>query len=373
MTARYDVCVVGLGAAGSQAAWQLARRGRRVVGIDRFDPPHDQGSSHGRTRIIREAYFEGAGYVPLVRRAYELWGQLERESGASLLEVTGGLWLGDPDGEMVTGCREAAATHDVPIRVLGAEQVRAEFPMFAVDDVFVGVHETRAGFLRPEAAVAAALRLAREAGADLRTGEAVLGWDAIAGGIRVTTADAAYDAAQVVLAAGPWTPQLAPQLAGALTVERQTAVWLHEAQPVTGPMPVWFWDAGPGTALYGFPPQDGTLKLARHHQGTPTTPEAVDRRPDHGEVEAVRELATRLLGPAAGSVAQASVCLYTNTPDEHFAIGPLPGADRVTLVSACSGHGFKFAAAVGEAAADLADGVAPRVALDAFDPARLLA
>lgn len=372
MTAPYDVCVVGLGAAGSQAAWQLARRGRRVLGLDRFAPPHDRGSSHGRSRIIREAYFEGAGYVPLVRRSYELWEQLERESGMSLLQVTGGLWLGDPEGELVTGCREAAALHDVPIRVLSGDEVRAEFPMFTVVDGTVGVHERRAGILRPEAAVGAALGLARDAGADLRTGEAVLGWEPVAGGVRMRTAAGTYDAAHLILAAGPWTAQLAPQLAAALTVTRQVAVWLRAEPPVPEGMPVWFWDDGAGVASYGFPPDDGLLKLASHLPGPPVDADATDP-PAEAETDAVRDIARRLLGVAAGPVAEAGVCRYTNTPDEHFAIGPLPGADRVTLVSACSGHGFKFAAAVGEAAADLADGRAPRVALDAFDPARLLA
>lgn len=373
MAPRYDVCVVGLGAAGGQAAWQLARRGRRVIGLDRFDPPHDRGSSHGRSRIIREAYFEGAAYVPLVRRAYELWAELERASGAELLRITGGLWLGAPAGDMVAGCLAAAHAHDVAVRVLDAGGVRDEFPMFAVPDELVGVHEARAGVLRPEAAVAAALALARAAGADLRTGEAVLGWEAIPGGVRVRTAAGSCEAAHLILAAGAWTPELAPAIAGALTVERQMAVWLREAEPIAGPMPVWFWDAGPGVAVYGFPPSDGTLKLALHHHGEPTTADTVDRRPDEHHAQVVRELGTRLLGPAAGPVAEASVCLYTNTPDEHFAIGPLPGEDRVTLVSACSGHGFKFASAVGEAAADLADGAEPRVPLDAFDPARLIA
>ena len=310
MAAPYDVCVVGLGAAGSQAAWQLARRGRRVLGIDRYDPPHDQGSSHGRSRIIREAYFEGPGYVSLVRRAYELWAELERESGDALLEITGGLWIGDPDGEMVRGCRAAADAHGVAIRVLAADQVRHEFPMFVLDDGVVGVHESRAGSLRPEAAVAAALQLARAAGADLRTAEPVLGWDEVAGGVRVRTGDGTYGAARLILAAGPWTAELAPQVAGALTVERQTAVWLHEAHPIRGAMPVWFWEAGPGTAAYGFPPRDGLLKLALHHHGAPTTPATVDRRPDPRHTARVRALATRLLGDAAGPVADANVCLY---------------------------------------------------------------
>lgn len=371
---RYDACVVGLGAAGSQVAWQLARRGRRVLGLDRHEPPHDRGSSHGGSRIIREAYFEGAGYVPLVRRAYELWDELERAAGVDLLEVTGGLWIGAADGPMVTGCRDAAAAHDVAIRVLDAGQARAEFPVFAVPDGLVAVHEARAGILHPEAAVAAALRLARDAGADLRTGQTARGWEAIPGGVRVTTQAGTFDAAQLVLAAGPWTAELAPGLAAALTVERQVAVWLEASEPAgAAGMPVWFWDAEPGLAAYGFPPREGRLKLALHHHGDPSTPDAVDRVVHARDTEPVARIAETLLGPLAGPVADASVCLYTNTPDENFAIGPLPGHDRVTLVSACSGHGFKFASAVGEAAADLVDGAEPRVSLAAFDPARLVA
>ncbi len=371
MARRYDVCVIGLGAAGSQAAWQLARRGRRVIGFDRHRPPHELGSSHGASRIIREAYFEGALYVPLVRRAYELWELLERESRSSLLRVTGGLWIGDPVGQMVTGCRAAAAEHDVAIRVLDAAQARTEFPMFTLDPGAVAVHESRAGVLRPEAAITAALTCARAAGAELRTGVPVLGWEAIPGGVRVQTADGTHEAAQLILAAGPWTAELAPQLAPALRVERQLTVWLRQAAPVDVAMPVWFWDAGPDVAAYGFPPDGGLLKLARHHRGDETSADGVDRTAHPGETELVRELAQRLLAPAVGGVERASVCLYTNTPDEHFAIGPLPGADRVTLVSACSGHGFKFASAVGELAADLVDGTQPRLDVSAFDPARL--
>ena len=373
MARRYDVCVVGLGAAGSQAAWQLARRGRRVLGLDRYDPPHEVGSTHGASRIIREAYFEGALYVPLVRRAYDLWEQLERESQTSLLQITGGLWIGDPDGEMVRGCRMAAAEHDVAIRVLDPDAARDEFPMFAIAPTAVAVHERRAGILRPEAAVRAAFGCARAAGADLRPGTNVLGWDVFAGGVRVHTTDGAHEAAQLILAAGPWTAELAPQLAPALTVERQLTVWLRQAAPVDPAMPVWFWDAGPDTASYGFPPDGGLIKLARHHHGEATTPDSVDRAVGDGEAAAVRDLAQQLLGAAAGPVERASVCLYTNTPDEHFAIGPLPGAERVTLVSACSGHGFKFASAVGELAADIADGETPQLDISAFDPARLVA
>jgi sarcosine oxidase len=366
----YDVAVVGLGAMGSQAALELASRGLRVLGLDRHRPPHTLGSTHGRTRIIREAYFEEPLYVPIVQRAYELWRLLEERSGARLLTVTGGLMLGAPDSEVVAGARASAVAHGLPYEELSAREVRERFPAYAVPEGHAAIFEPRAGFLEPEAAVEATLALAAEAGADLRFGERVL---ELEGGL-VRTERGGYAADRVVVSAGPWLPELVPELAGVFTVARQPLLWLAPKRPeLFGPdrFPIFVWEWQPGWAFYGFPDAGDGFKAAIHHHGEPTTPESVDRELRPADEEAIRALVRRFFPAGDGALREAAVCLYTNTPDEHFVIDRLPGDGRVIVASPCSGHGFKFAPAIGEVLADLATGGPPRFDLTPFGLGRL--
>jgi sarcosine oxidase len=361
----YDVAVVGLGAMGSHTALELATRGRRVLGIDRHRPPHTLGSTHGRTRIIREAYFEEPLYVPIVQRAYDLWRRLEERSGSRLLTVTGGLMLGASGSEVVVGARASAVEHDLPYEELSARQVRERFPAYAVPDEHEAILEPRAGFLEPEAAVEATLALAAAAGAELRFDEPVRELE----GNALRTARGTYVADRVVVAAGPWLPELVPGLAALFTAARQPLLWLDPQEPALFTperFPVFVWEWKPGWAFYGFPDVGDGFKVAVHHHGEATTPDAVDRRLRPDDEEAIRELVRRFFPAGDGELREFAVCLYTNTPDEHFVIDRLPDDERVLVASPCSGHGFKFAPAVGEILADLATGESPRFDLAPF-------
>jgi sarcosine oxidase len=362
---RYDVAVVGLGAMGSQATLELASRGVRVVGLDRHRPPHTLGSTHGRTRIIREAYFEEPLYVPIVQRAYELWRGLEERSGERVLTVTGGLMLGTPDSEVVAGARASAIEHGLPYEELSAREVRERYPAYAVPDEHVAIFEPRAGFLEPEAAVEATLTLAAEAGADLRFDEPVLELD----GDTLRTADGSYAADRIVVSAGSWLSDLLPSLAGTFTPARQPLLWLEPLEPqLFGPdrFPIFVWEWQPGWAFYGFPDVGDGFKAAVHHHGERTTPDTVDRNLRPEDEEIIRDLVRRFFPAGDGALREAAVCLYTNTPDEHFVIDTLPEDERVIVASPCSGHGFKFAPAIGEVLADLATGAPPRFDLAPF-------
>jgi sarcosine oxidase len=356
-TETYDVAVVGLGAIGSAAACHVAGRGLRVLGIDRHSPPHALGSSHGRTRIIREAYFEHPLYVPLVRRAYELWAALERESGRPLLRIVGGLNLGRPDSALVAGARRSVEQHGVPHAVLQAAEVAADHPALRPDPGMVAIREARAGILEPEACVAAHLQVAAARGAALRQGEPVLRWSADDDGVTVITARGAYRARRLILAAGPWLHSLVPDLRLPLTVERQVQFWFEPREPtdVFAPerCPVHLWELDGGRWFYGFPDLGHGVKLAMHHGGAVTDPERVRRDVGEDEIAALRTLVRRYVPAADGRLLDSAVCLYTNTPDGHFWIDAHPAHSRVLVVSACSGHGFKFASALGEIVADL--------------------
>ena len=226
MTPTYDVLVIGLGAMGSAALWRLARRKRRVLGLDQFASPHTNGSSHGRSRIIREAYFEHPVYVPLVQRAYLLWSELERKTRSTLLIPTGGVMIGPAGGVLVTGAMKSAVEHGLRFEYLDGPEIHRRFPAFHPAPEMVGVWEPHAGVLDPEACVAACLAEAERCGAEVRSGEPVLGWKAEGGGVMVTTGRDTYRAARLVLAAGAWTSRLLPELSLPLSVERVVQVWL---------------------------------------------------------------------------------------------------------------------------------------------------
>jgi sarcosine oxidase len=356
-SAPWDVAVVGLGAMGSAAAYHLAARGLRVLGLDRHAPPHALASSHGRTRIIREAYFEHPLYVPLVRRAYDLWAALERDSGRSLLRITGGLNLGRPDSVLVAGARCSVEEHGLAHAMLTAGEVRARFPALQPHEGTVALWEPRAGILDPEACVAAHLQAAAAHGAALRCDEPVLRWSASGDGLVVVTARGEHRARRVILAAGPWIRSLLPDLHLPLTVERQVQFWFEPTEPTDAfapeRCPVHLWELDDGRYFYGFPDLGHGVKLAMHHGGECIDPDRVRREVGDDEVASVRELVRRHVPAADGPLRDAAVCLYTNTPDGHFWIDAHPTYPDVLVASACSGHGFKFASAIGEILADL--------------------
>jgi sarcosine oxidase len=371
---RWDAIIVGLGSMGSSAAYHLAARGLRVVGLDRFDPPHGQGAHSGGSRIIRTAYMEGAQYVPLVHRAYELWRALERDTGQGLLTVTGGLMLGRPDSVTVAGALAAARAYGLAHELLDAGQVRVRFPAFTPADDEVALFEQGAGLVRPERAIAAHLEMARAHGADLRTGAEVHSWTATGEGATVTTADGVLEADRLILAPGAWAPGLLG-IAMPMRVRRRVQHFWRAADPTDfepGRLPVWIWDWPPDQIGYGLPAVDGAVKAALHRGDDPVDPSVGAGPATADEVAAMRRLlASRLPRLADGEWLGAKPCLYTLTPDEHFVLGAHPAAPNVWVAAGFSGHGFKFVPVVGEILADLAVTGQTAYEIGIFDPTRV--
>jgi sarcosine oxidase len=364
---RWDVIVTGLGAMGSAAARELARRGLRVLGLDRYAPPHVHGSTHSRTRIIREAYFEHPAYVPLVQRAGELWSELERDVDERLHVRTGGLMIGPERGTLVSGARTSAEQHGLPYELLTVDEIRRRFPALVPADKAVALHETRAGVLFPEACVRALLSCAVRAGADLRTNEPMLSWRIESGVVRVATAIGENVADRLVLALGPWLPEFLNDAQIPLTVERQMQHWFSpraNAERFTPEhLPIALWEAD--RLFYTLPDFGDGIKIAIHHNGEITNPHHVRRTINADEDASARALVDRFLPDASGELRDRAVCLYTNTPDGHFLIDSHPAHPEVLIVSACSGHGFKFASAIGEMVAQWCLGE-PREDLELF-------
>lgn len=352
----YDVVVVGLGGVGSATAAALARRGSRVLGLDRYPPVHDQGASHGETRIVRKAYFEGAGYVPLLHRAYELWDEL------GLLTRIGALFLGAEDSRVVGGTLDTARQWGLPHELLEAGEVHRRFPAFTPPRGTVALLEADAGWVSPEAAVRAQLDRAAAAGADLRFGQQVTGWTATADGVRVTAGHGRYDAGALVLAPGRWAVDL---LDLPLRVESRTVGWYAPPDPAAfAPerFPVWIWERADGTAPYGFPDVGTGVKTAVHSSTT--------RPAELWQPHEVAELVAPLLPGLGHQVLRAAQCTYTLTPDEHSVVGRHPQSARVLVACGFSGHGFKLTPVLGEALTDLAVDGATGHDLSLFAPQR---
>ena len=367
------VIVVGVGGMGSAAAAHLGRRGAEVVCVEQFVPGHDRGSSHGESRIIRQAYFEDPAYVPLLLHAYELWAGLERDD-PGIFRLTGGLMLGRPEEEVVAGALASAREHGLPYDVLDAREIRSRFPAFAPADDEVGVHEERAGSVRPERTVLAHWRRATRAGAVLWDGGRALAWEADDSGVRVLTPGGTIEADRLVMAPGAWAPYQLADLGLPLVVTRQTVFWFRPADPAAyalGTQPVFVWER-PGLRPYGFPclDDDGGVKVGLHHRGEETHPDLVERYVSQEEAREVAGLLRPMLPSLEGTYLRAIACLYTTTPDNHFVIGLHPRHGNVAVACGFSGHGFKFVPVVGEILADLVLDGSTRHPIGLFDPAR---
>ena len=379
----FDAIVVGLGAVGSATVYQLAKRGTRVLGIDQFSPPHALGSSHGETRITREAIGEGAQYTPLVRRSHEIWREVEAQTGGDLFTRTGGLIISSSARRATThvanffeNTLEAARRYGIRHEMLDTRAIRERFPQFNVGGDEVGYYEPGAGFLRPEACVAAQLALAEGHGAELHRDERVDSFSDVGASVAVSTARGTYRAEQLILCAGAWLPELLePALARHFAVTRQLIYWYELQAPLeryTPPQfPIWIWELQDReNVIYGFPAIDGPAggaKIATEQYAATTTPRAVDREVS---AEEKREMYARLVAPYLPELGprcvKAAACLYTATPDFHFVIDRHPRHERVIVASPCSGHGFKHSAAVGEALAQLARGERTQADLGSF-------
>ncbi len=355
--ARYEVIVLGLGGMGSATAYHLARRGRRVLGLDAFARGHQNGSSHGRSRGIREAYGESPQYVPLVQRAYALWRELEEETGQHLLTITGGIGIGPAEPGFGATQKESAARYALSVEELTADEIMARWPGFRVPDGYAGIYDPHTGFLLPEPCVAAHLDLAAKHGAALHHHEPVMRWSPDGAGVRVETETATYLADALVITAGPWAGEILRDLHLPLEPWRMYNVYFAPTRPdLFGPdrFPV-YGVRGPEGSYYGVPmlPGDG-LKVGRHDRGDVCTPETARRTIEPEEIAAMRAVLDTYLPGATGEVLAATTCLYTMTPDSDFIIDRHPDHARVVYAAGFSGHGFKFSAVIGEVMADLA-------------------
>ena len=351
MNQAFDLIVVGLGAMGSAALYHLSKRGLKVLGIDRYLPPHAFGSSHGETRVIREAYFEDPIYVPIVQRAYALWEQLEKESGTQLYLKTGGIMIGPPGSTVAEGAIRSAKEHALPHEVLTAKEISSRFPGLHPGERMIGVMEPRAGILYPEKCIEAHLKLARRHGAEIMCETEMLSWAAEKNEVTLTTAAGRYTGSQLIVAAGAWLSELIQNLEIPLQVERQVLLWFKATDPElysVGRFPIHLWEYEPGKMFYGFPDLGSGVKVAFHHQGEMVTPREVDREVQESDVTRMRVLLQQFLPGVSDELLRGTVCLYTNTPDGHFIIDRHPSHPNVIVASPCSGHGFKFASAIGE-------------------------
>ncbi|MBO0697095.1 MAG: N-methyl-L-tryptophan oxidase [Zavarzinella sp.] len=371
----FDVIVVGAGGMGSAAAFELARRGRSVLALEQFPLVHDRGSSHGHTRIIRRAYYEHPAYVPLVRRAFERWYDLEQLTGRHLLTECDCLGIGPPDGEVVTGVLASAREHGLAVESLDPANLWARFPQFRFDDGYVGVLERGAGFLYVEDCVRAHLDAARSLGASVQADEAVTGWRSDGRSVVVATTKGDYRAAALVLTAGPWAGGLLARHGAPLRVMRQTMLWFGTADDAAfrrDRFPIFLAEV-PDGPFYGLPVIDGRgLKVARHY-GAPelSAPDEVERAVRPADEPPVRRFLDTYLPNVNGPLRYGQTCIYTLTPDRHFLIDRHPEHPNVVVAGGFSGHGFKFAPVVGEVVADLVEAGQTRWPIEMFAFARL--
>jgi len=362
----HDVIVLGLGSMGSATCYELARRGARVLGIDQFNVPHENGSHGGQSRIIRKAYFEHPDYVPLLLESYDAWREFESVSGEDFYTETGLLYAGAPDSILISGVEESARIHDIRVEVLSADEQRRRFPMFNIPSGYKIIHEPESGFIRPEAAVGAYLRCAKHFGATVIAGERVLDWQQEGEGVVVRTTTETYRAEKLILAAGAWTGGLLKPFLPKLKVTRQVVTWFQTREPMVfrpGIFPCWLIDEHePGDVYYGFPQLEeskygrpGGLKVAQHNPGRPVNPDEVERGISQDEVDHMTAVMERYFPGQYAGLSEAKTCLYTYSPDEHFILDFAPGyGQRVVVAAGFSGHGFKFVPVVGKILADLA-------------------
>jgi|SRR5579872_1448555 len=372
----YDAVVIGLGGMGSAALAHLASRGKRVVGLEQFGPAHALGSSHGGSRVIRQAYFEHPAYVRLLLRVYELWHDLERRSGDRLMIRTGGLMAGSPDCEVVTGSLRSAREHGLPHQLLDAADIRRRFPVIHPLQHEVALYEEPAGVLFPEACVLAHLRWAIDEGAEARFGMPVRTWFETGRGVEVETADGErIEAEHLVITAGAWFGKVAADLRLPLKIERNVMHWFEplahkeDFQPERFPVYILHREGVP--MLYGMPdlPDQG-VKGAFHHSLEYTDPDFIDREVSADEVATFAHALRGWIPDGVGTHRRSTVCMYTMTPDEHFVIGRHPAHQHVVVAGGFSGHGFKFCAIVGEILADLITEGKSRHPIDLFAPDR---
>jgi len=358
LSQEFDCIVIGVGGMGSSTLYNLAKRGRRVLGLEQFDIPHAEGSSHGVNRIIRLAYYEHPSYVPLLRRAYELWSEIESVTGEQLLYKTGSIDTAPSGHEVFEGSLESCLLHDIPHRVLNHAQINEEFPGYQLPPGHMGLLQGDGGFVLSERSIVAYANAAMSTGAEIHAREVVSGWEPDQGGVRVFTDRGEYTAERLVITAGAWTSGMVPILDDLAVPERQVLAWL---QPIDGSLytpevfPVFnaYFDEGRyyGFPVYGIP----GFKVGRyHHLEEVIDPDFAIKTVNSEDEAVLRSAVERYFPKANGTTMTLKTCMFTNTPDEHFIVDLLPANSQVAVAAGFSGHGFKFASVIGEILADLA-------------------
>ena len=361
----FDVIVIGVGSMGSAACYQLAKTGLKVLGLEQFSIPHVKGSHGGQSRIIRKAYFEHPDYVPLLERAYDSWQELEAATGEKIYHETGLLYMGLPDNPLITGVRQSASLYSIPVESLTNAALKKRYPVFKVPHEMDILFEPAAGLLLPEKIIPLYVTISRRLGAEIHEGESILNWRTTGEGVEVKTSTATYFAQKLVISAGAWMGGLLPAFNRQLTVTRQVMGWMTPNDPSQfrkEAFPCWtLAEPNRHSIFYGFPSLDDVdangpkgFKLAYHGQGEAINYAEADRLPDAKDEQFLTDFIRQYMPGTAASTAALKTCRYTNTPDENFMLGHLPGTDgKVSVASCCSGHGFKFSSVVGEILRDL--------------------
>lgn len=356
---KYDVIVVGVGGMGSATLYHLARRDAKVLGLEQFNIPHDLGSSHGVNRIIRLAYAEGEGYVPLLLRAYELWRELEKLVYEQLLFVTGSIDAGSPTSKRIEGAKESAKKYNIHYELLEADCINRRFPGYRLALDMVGVYQRDGGFVLSERSIVAHVELAQQLGAEIHGRETVLTWTTTDGGVSVITNRGQYEARKLVITAGPWARNAIPELSKLAIPQRQVMLWTQPSHPEhfrIGTFPVFNIETPEGD-FYGFPiHRTPGFKIGKYYHRREQIDDlrTMDRECRAEDEEVLRQ-GIRLYFPEAnGPTIAMMTCIFTNSPDKHFVIDLHPKVPSVSLAAGFSGHGFKFCSVVGEIMADLA-------------------
>ncbi|MEC7239771.1 MAG: N-methyl-L-tryptophan oxidase [Myxococcota bacterium] len=364
----FDAIVIGLGGVGSAALSHLARSGCHVLGLEQFQVGHSLGSSHGETRVIRKAYFEHPSYVPLLKRSYELWDALEKDSGETLFERCGVVQIGPPDGDVIQGVLRSADQHGLEVERLDREQLREKAPMLRLPDGMAALWEEDGGLLHVEACVKAHARDAIRRGATVLQGERVVNWHSDGEGVVVRTLSDRYSADRVLFCAGAWTSSLLSRIGRPLNVLRKVQIWSSAEQPWRH-APVFLYDLESGV-FYGFPDCGTGVKVAEHSGGEAVDPNALDRDLHGGDLDRVVGFNQRWL-EGLGAPHRHAVCMYTMSPDENFLVGPHPKGSRVFVAAGLSGHGFKFCPVLGEGLAQMMTAGTSSLDFEFLSPSRL--
>jgi sarcosine oxidase len=354
----FDIIIIGAGAFGSSAAYHLSKSNRKVLVIDKYHPPHSFGSSHGQTRIIREAYFEDPIYVPLLRESYALWDALEKETEEKLLLKTGGLMLGNHESHVIQGTLKSAQTYNIVHEVLDHKNIKNKFSSFNADEETIGVYEHNAGILFPEKCIKTTLRLADQNGVEEKFNETVLSIQYNSNSVEIITDKGSYAAQKCIVAAGPWMNKLIPEINLPLQTTRQVLFWYDidensKNQPIPEKFPVFIWNTESGKHFYGFPDVGNGFKISFHDKGLSCDPDNLNTTVSFEEIEEMNQIITSHFHFFA-SFKNALTCIYTNTPDDHFIIDYHPDHNNIIIASPCSGHGFKFSSVIGKILSNMA-------------------